>query len=183
VAGEPPPWRSQQPPGSPPPSARWTTPPPAPAPPPSWTPRAPKPHRRRAWIYLLIGSVVAVLGLGAASVTIWVQKIKPPIDAANKYLEDVVHGRYQSAHNQLCASERVDSSPRSLSRYFEALFLTTTGVEVQPFDVRLDGSRATVKADLNPDIRGGSSDIVHLRLHEIEGHWRPCGGNYGFVPR
>jgi hypothetical protein len=130
---------------------------------------------------LLVGAVVVILGLGMASGTIWARKIKPPIDAANEYLEDVVHGRYRSAYDQLCSSERVDSSPRSLGRYFQGLFFTTSGVEVSPFDVHLDGNQATVRADLNPDIQGGSGDIVHLRLRDIDGHWRPCGGSLGFV--
>ncbi len=123
------------------------------------------------------------MGLAIASGTIWAQKIKPPIDAANKYLQDVTHGRYGAAYNQLCASERVDASPQSLSRYFQDLFFTTSGVEVSPFDVHLDGGRATVKADLNPDINGGRSDFVHLRLRKIDGTWRPCGGQFGFVSK
>jgi len=123
------------------------------------------------------------VGLGVASGTIWIRKIKPPIDAANHYLHDVTRGQFDAAYSQLCASERVDASPRTVERYFQDLFFTTTGVEVSPFDVHLDGKRATVKADLNPDIKGGRSDFVHLQLREIDGKWRPCGGRFGFVSR
>jgi hypothetical protein len=165
--------------GQPPPSAPWTTPPP---PPPSWAPRAPKPHRRRVWIYLLVGSVVVILGLAVASGTIWVQKVKPPIDAANDYLRDISRGNYEAAFDQLCAPEKVDGSPQSLAETVDALVFSLSAYEVTPFDVRIDGNRATVKADLNPDTVGGTeSDNVRIRLQKIDGKWRPCGGQFGFV--
>ena len=48
--------------------------------------------------------------------------------------------------------------------------------------MRLDGSRATVKADLNPNNDGGNNaDVVRIRLQEINGKWRPCGGQFGFL--
>jgi hypothetical protein len=48
--------------------------------------------------------------------------------------------------------------------------------------VRLDGTRATVKANLNPDNVGGTeSGNVRIRLQKIDGDWRPCGGQFGFV--
>jgi hypothetical protein len=52
-------------------------------------PRPPRPRRRRVWIYLLVGAVVVIVGLAVASGTIWIQKVKPPIDAANDYLRDM----------------------------------------------------------------------------------------------
>ena len=162
----------------PPPSAPWTAPPP----PPSWAPRPPKPHRRRVWIYLLVGAVVVIVGLAVASGTIWIQKVKPPIDAANDYLRDISRGNYQAAFDQLCAQEKVDGSPRSLAQTVDALVFSLSDYEVTPFDVRIDGSRATVMADLNPDNVGGTeSDDVRIRLEKIDGTWRPCGGRYGFV--
>jgi hypothetical protein len=54
---------------------------------------------------------------------------------------------------------------------------------VSPFDVRRDGSRATVKVDLTPDTVGDSNRFVRLRMRKIAGEWRPCGGRYGFVER
>ena len=162
----------------PPPSAPWTAPPP----PPSWAPRPPKPHRRRVWIYLLVGAVVVIVGLAVASGTIWIQKVKPPIDAANDYLRDISRGNYQAAFDQLCAPEKVDGSPRSLAQTVDALVFSLSDYEVTPFDVRIDGSRATVKADLNPDNVGGTeSDNVHIRLQKRDGKWRPCGGQFGFL--
>ena len=162
----------------PPPSAPWAAPAP---PPPSWVPRPPRPHRRRVWIYLLVGAVVVIVGLAVASGTIWVQKVKPPIDAANDYLRDISHGRYQAAFAQLCAQERVDGSPRSLADTVHRIVVFgVDSYEVSPFDVHLDGNRATVKADLSPGIGSGDSGNVRIRLQKIDGRWRPCGGEFGF---
>ena len=161
----------------PPPSAPWTAPAP---PPPPLAPRQPRPHRRRVWIYLLVGAVVVILGLAVASGTIWVQKVRPPIDAANDYLRDISHHHYQAAFAQLCEQEQVDGSPRSLAATVERLTLFGVGnYEVSPFDVHIDGSRATVKADLNS---GDFSDRDKVRIHlqKIHGRWRPCGGQFGF---
>ena len=165
--------------GPPPPSAPWTAPPPSP---PSWAPRPPKPHRRRVWIYLLVGSVVVILGLAVASGTIWINKVKPPIDAANDYLRDISNGDYQAAFDQLCAQDKVDGSPQSLARTVDSFVFSFSDYDVTPFDVRLDGNHATVKADLNPSNDSGrNADVVRIRLQEINGKWRPCGGRFGFV--
>ena len=164
----------------PPPSARWTAPPPS-APP--VAARAPKPRRRRVWIYLLVGAVVVIVGLAVASGTMWIQKIKPPIDAANDYLRDISRGDYEAAFDQLCAQEQVDGSARSLERTVEELVVFgLDDYEVSPFEVHIDGSRATVEADLNADSFGRTdADVVRIRLEEIDGEWRPCGGRFGLV--
>lgn len=134
------------------------------------------------WIYLLVGAVVAIVGLAVASGTIWVQKVKPPIDAANDYLREISHGSYRAAFAQLCAQERVDGSPRSLSETVNRLVgFGLRDYEVSPFNVHIDGDRATVQADLNDSNFGGSStDTVRIRLEKIDGTWRPCGGQFGF---
>jgi hypothetical protein len=162
-----------------PPSAPWTAPPP---PPPAWTPQPPKPRRRRPWIYLLVGAVVVIVGLAVASGTIWIQKVKPPIDAANDYLRDIERGDYEAAFDQLCAAEKVDGSPSSLGETVDELvFFTLSDYEVTPFDVHLDGNRARVEADLNPGIGRSDNDIVDIHLRKIDGEWRPCGGRFGFA--
>ena len=128
-----------------------------------------------------MGAVVAIVGLAVASGTIWVEKVKPPIDAANDYLRDISHGRYQAAFAQLCAQERVDGSPRSLADTVHRIVVFgVDSYEVSPFDVHLDGNRATVKADLSPGIGSGDSGNVRIRLQKIDGRWRPCGGEFGF---
>jgi hypothetical protein len=165
--------------GQPPPSAPWTAPPPPPLP---SVPRPPRPRRRRVWIYLLVGAVVVIVGLAVASGTIWIQKVKPPIDAANDYLRDISRGDYQAAFGQLCAKERVDGSPRSLSDTVDRIVVFgVDDYEVSPFEVHIDGNRATVEADLSPGIGGGDSGNVRIRLEKIDGKWRPCGGQFGFV--
>jgi hypothetical protein len=161
----------------PPPSAPWTAPP---TPPPAWTPRPPKPRRRRPWIYLLVGALVAIVGLAVASGTIWITKLKPPIDAANDYLRDISRGDYEAAFDQLCEAEQVDGSPRSLRETINDLVFTLSDYEVTPFDVHIDGDRARVEADLNPNVGGTDADIVDIRLRKIDGDWRPCGGRFGF---
>ena len=165
--------------GQPPPSAPWTAPPPPPLP---WAPRPPRPRRRRVWIYLLVGAVVVIAGLAVASGTIWIQKVKPPIDAANDYLRDISRGNYEAAFDQLCASEKVDGSPRSLARTVDRLVIFgVSDYEVSPFDVHIDGDRARVKADLNASNSGSTdADTVRIRLERINGDWRPCGGRFGF---
>jgi hypothetical protein len=168
-----------QPPGTPPPpSAAWTARAPTV---PAWTPRAPKRHRRRWWIWLLVGAVGVIVALAVASGTLWVQKVKPPIDAANAYLRDLSHADYEAAFDRLCAADRVDASPESLARTADALRVNE--YEVSPFNVNLDGSSATVKADLNPGRTGDSHRFVRIRMRKIDGEWRPCGGRFGFVLR
>jgi hypothetical protein len=161
------------------PSAPWTTP----APPrlPAWTTGPPKRRRRRPWIWLLAGSVVAILGLAIASGTVWITKIVPPIDAANDYMDDLADRDYQSAFERLCPLERIDASPEGLAS--AVAFLDLDEYEVSPFDVDRDGSRATVKVDLTPDVGSEEDRFLRLRLQEIDGEWRPCGGQYGFVDR
>ena len=122
-----------------------------------------------------------ILGLAVASGTIWVQKVKPPIDAANDYLRDIRHGSYRAAFAQLCAQEQVDGSPRSLRNTVDRLVIFgVSDYEVSPFDVHIDGSRATVKADLNKTSTGTAGNTVRIRLEKIDGDWRPCGGQLGF---
>jgi hypothetical protein len=164
--------------GQPPPSAPRTAPPPPPLP---SAPRPPRPRRRRVWIYLLVGAVVVIVGLAIASGTIWIQKVKPPIDAANDYMRDFSNADYEAAFDRLCAAERVDASPGSLERLDDELLIDE--YEISPFDVNRDGSRATIKVDLDPSNDDDDGMIVRLQLREIDGDWRPCGGQFGFVSR
>lgn len=122
--------------------------------------------------------VVAIIGLAVASGTVWIAKLKPPIDAANDYLRDLSRSNYDSAFDQLCPEEQVDASPEGLADAVRALNINE--YEVTPFDVDRDGSNATVKVDLSPGDFGGTDRFVRLRLEEIDGEWRPCGPLYGF---
>jgi len=160
----------------PPPSAPWTASQP---PPPPWSPPTSPRRRRRLWIYLLAGAVGAIVGLAIVSGTLWITKVKPPVDAANDYMRDLSNGNYEAAFDQLCAAEHVDASPEGLARAVAPLRIDE--YDVDPFDVNRDGRRATVKVDLNPDTVGDNDKFVRLHLQEIDGEWRPCGGRYGFV--
>jgi hypothetical protein len=125
---------------------------------------------------------VVILGLAIASGTIWITKVKPPIDAANDYLRDLARGDYEAAFDQLCAAEKVDGSPRSLADVVDRIAIFgVSDYEVSPFDVHIDGSRATVEADLSPGVGGTDADIVDIRLRKLDGDWRPCGGRFGFA--
>jgi hypothetical protein len=161
----------------PPPSAPWTAPPQPP--PPAWSPPTSRRRRPRIWIYLLIGAVGVIVGLAIASGTLWVTKVKPPFDAANDYLRDLSNGNYEAAFDQLCPAEQVDASPEGLARAVAPLRIDE--YDVDPFDVKRDGSRATVEVDLNPDTVGDNDMFVRIRLREIDGEWQPCSGRYGFV--
>jgi hypothetical protein len=130
---------------------------------------------------VLVGVVVAIVGLAVASGTIWIQKVKPPVDAANDYMRDLSNADYEAAFDQLCAAEKVDASPEGLARTVAALNINE--YDVSPFDVRRDGSHTTVKVDLTPNTVGDADRFVRLRLRQIDGEWRPCGGRYGFVER
>jgi hypothetical protein len=123
--------------------------------------------------------VGAIVGLAIASGTLWATKVKPPIDAANDYLRDLSRGDYEAAFDRLCEAEQVDASPEGLARTVALLGIDE--YEVSPFDVNRDGSRATLKVDLNPDTIGDGDTFLRVRLREIDGEWRPCGGRYGFV--
>ena len=92
---------------------------------------------------------------------------------------DLSNGNYEAAFDQLCAAEQVDASPAGLARAVAPLRIDE--YDVDPFDVNRDGSRATVEVDLNPDTVGDNDKFVRIRLREIDGDWRPCGGRYGFV--
>jgi hypothetical protein len=125
---------------------------------------------------VLVGSVVLIVGLAVASATLWITKVKAPIDAANDYMRDLSDTDYEAAFDRLCPAERVDASPESLGRLDELLLIDE--YEVSPFDVNRDGDTATVEIELDPDTDG---DVARLRMREIDGEWRPCGGRFGFL--
>jgi hypothetical protein len=128
--------------------------------------------------------MAVIVLLGATGGALWVQKFKPPVDAANAYLRDLAHGDYESAFDRLCPEDRVDESPSSLQERVgrEPLLATLTRFEVNPFEVHINGSHATVRVDLRPD-ESKSNDVVELRLRKEHGEWRPCGGVFGFKPK
>jgi hypothetical protein len=94
-------------------------------------------------------------------------------------MRDLSNGNYEAAFDQLCPAEQVDASPEGLARAVAPLRIDE--YDVDAFDVNRDGSRATVEVDLDPDTVGDNDKFVRIRLREIDGDWRPCGGRYGFV--
>lgn len=161
------------------PPAGFPAPPPWSGPP---TGTEPRPRRRRRWPWVLGGVLVLIIGLGATGGTLFVQKIKPPIDATNAYLGDLANGDYQSAFDQLCEQSQADGSPELFESDVadDDALGALNSFEVDPFDVSLNGDRATVGVDLSSpgfDIE----DVLQLRLRKEGGEWRPCGGFYGFT--
>lgn len=143
-----------------------------PAPPP-WTGpptgTEPRPRRRRRWPWVLGGVLVLIIGLGATGGTLFVQKIKPVIDASNEFLGDLDRGNSSSAFDQLCARDREDLDEGRVER-FASLGLFED-YEINPFDVSINGDRATVGFD----VEGlGRDEKLELPLRKERGDWRPC---------
>lgn len=141
-----------------------------PAPPPSWSPSPtgaePRPRRRRRWPWLLGGVLVLIVGLGVTGGTVFVQKIKPVIDSANEFLGDLDQGNSSSAFDQLCARDREDLVEDDLVG-----LLSVDDFEVNPFDVSVNGDRATVGYDAEGL---GRDQKYELPLRKEGGTWRPC---------
>jgi hypothetical protein len=187
------------PPAAPPPAAPPPPPPPPPAAPPPAAPAgfpappawgAPPPpggavptaRRRRRWPWVLGALLAVIVALAVTGTLLFVQKIKPPIDAANDYLGELVDRDYEAAFDRLCEQDQADSSPESFERDMtgDNALDDIESFEVNPFDVDVDGDRATVAVDINsPDF--DIEDVLDLRLQKEDGDWRPCGGFYGFA--
>lgn len=119
---------------------------------------------------------VALGGTGAA---LFVQKIKPPLDAANDYLHDIATGDYTAAFERLCSAAQTDTSPSDLEEYVVRFIRSPfTSFDINFFDVNVHDDRATARVELSPGFRDLRS--VHLRLVKEGGRWRPCGGRFGF---
>lgn len=161
-----------------------TPPPPAPPPPPPVAPAGfPAPpaygtpfpsgattaptRRRRRWPWVLGALLAVIVVLGVTGAVLFVQKIKPPIDAANAFLSDVDDGDFAAAFDQVCARDQDlldEDDVGGVYRFFDDF-------EVNPFDVDVDGDRATVGFDAD----GLDSDEkLELPLREEDGEWRPC---------
>ncbi len=149
-----------------------TAPPP---PPPAWgtPPSAPgtRPRRRRRWPWVLGTVLGAIVILLATGIILFVTKIKPPIDAANAFLEEVEDRDFDRAFDRLCAGDDSRFSPESLEVLFEFGQLADD-YSVNPFGVDVDGSRATV--DFDSDGIDDEFDYIELPLRKEDGTWRVC---------
>ena len=156
----PPPPSPSAPAGFPAPPA-WGTPVPASAP-------TPSPRRRKRWPWVLGGLLALIVVLGTTGAVLFVEKIKPPIDATNRYLSDVEDRDFAAAFSQLCAR---DQDLLSEDDILTVGFGSFSGFEVNPFDVDVDGSRATVGLDAD---ELDSDEKLELPLRKEDGDWRPC---------
>jgi hypothetical protein len=172
------------PPASPPPAPPPSAPPPPspPAPggfpaPPAWgapfpasgTP--PPARRRRRWPWVLGGLLALIVVLGTTGTVLFVEKIKPPIDATNDFLADVENGNFERAFDQLCARDHDVFDAEELGLLFGFGGGILDGFEVNPFDVHVDGDRARVSFDAEGS---DGDDYFELPLRKEGGEWRPC---------
>jgi hypothetical protein len=138
-----------------------------------------RPRRRRRWPWVLGGLLATIVVLTVTGIVLFVQKIKPPIDATNDFLAALDTREFDDAYSQMCDRARRELTPDDLqSLYFGPENIA--GYEVNPFDVDIDGSRATVGFDT--DVLDDDQKF-ELRLRKENGDWRPCEtdpGLFGF---
>jgi hypothetical protein len=126
-------------------------------------------RRRRRWPWVLGVLLAAIVALGVTGTVLFVQKIKPPIDAANQFLGDLERRSFDAAFAQLCTRDREEFSVDDIGTLFAVGFLDD--YEVNPFDVDVDGDRARVSFDAEGT---GDNDYFELPLRKEAGEWRPC---------
>jgi len=167
----------------------WAAPtPPPPAPPPAAPAGFPAPpaygtpfgsgttgstRRRRRWPWVLGALLAAIVVLGVAGTVLFVQKIKPPIDAANEFLSDVDDDDLAAAFEQMCARDQDLLSEDDIG----GIYGFFDDFEVNPFDVDVDGDRATVGFDADGL---DSGEKLELPLRKEDGEWRPCLSDLDF---
>jgi hypothetical protein len=130
-------------------------------------------RRRRRWPWVLGALLAAIVVLGVTGTVLFVQKIKPPIDAANEFLSDVDDGDSSAAFDQVCSRDRDLLSEEDVV----AIFTLYDDFEVNPFDVDIDGDRATVGVDADGL---DSGEKLELPLRKEGGDWRPCLSDIDF---
>jgi hypothetical protein len=114
----------------------------------------------------MLGSIV-VLAIGGS--VLFVTKVKPPIDATNDFLAAIEADDFDTAHDELCSVDQDEFTPESLETLFGLGFLDD--YSVNPFDVDLDGDRATVSFDADGT---GETDYFEITLRKEDGDWRVC---------
>ena len=130
-------------------------------------------RRRRRWPWVLGALLAAIVVLGVTGTVLFVQKIKPPIDAANEFLSDVDDGNFGAAFDQVCAGDQDVLDEEDVGRVYGFF----DDFEVNPFDVDVDGDRATVGFDADGL---DSGEKLELPLRKEDGEWRPCLTDLGF---
>ncbi|MGH8986194.1 MAG: hypothetical protein ACRDY6_20310, partial [Acidimicrobiia bacterium] len=124
-------------------------------------------RRRRRWPWVLGALLSTIVILGVSGTVLFVQKIKPPIDAANAFLGDVDDGDFAAAFDQVCARDQDLLDEEDVGGVYSFF----DDFEINPFDVDIDGDRATVGFDAD----GLDSDEkLELPLRKEDGEWRPC---------
>jgi hypothetical protein len=149
----------------PPPSAEWGAPTP---------PDRPRPRRRRRWPWLLGGVLALVAILITTAIVLYVVKIKPPVDAANDFLEDIEDRNFDRAFDRLCAADQDQITPEGLQTAF-GFGRVADDYSVNFLGVDIDGSRATVEFD--SDGVGDDFDYYELPLRKEDGDWHVCLSN------
>ena len=131
-------------------------------------------RRRRRWPWVLGGVLALVVILIAVGITLFTVKIKPPIDAANDFLEEIEERNFEQAFDQLCSADQNELSAEVLESAF-AFGQIADDYNVNFFGVDIDGDRATV--DFDSDAVGDDFDYYELPLRKEDGDWRVCLSN------
>jgi hypothetical protein len=132
--------------------------------------RPPKPKRTqpRLWPWLLLVSIIFLIGVGVFT-SLTISRARGPIDATNQFIARLDNGELREAYDLLCAQTRVDISfsefQSDMARSTEIADYTMTSIS---------------GAFRNPALIAGSIKIddtprnVGFRLRQENGQWRVC---------
>ncbi len=136
----------------------------------AWEPPRVPLRRSYRWLWVLLGTLLALFALITVIVVWAVIAIRPPVNAMNDYLAAVKHGDNAAAYNMLCRSEQAStpaaSFPAAIAPFARSLHRYSVW-SFSPFGAKRrveyrvtssDGSRTTYRATM-----------VHER-----GAWRVC---------
>ncbi|HUF84637.1 MAG TPA: hypothetical protein VMQ81_08620 [Acidimicrobiia bacterium] len=118
----------------------------------------------------MLGAVLgAIVILAISGTVLFIQKIKPPIDAANEFLAAIEADEFDAAFDGLCSADQDAFTADELEVLFGLGFLDD--YSVNPFDVDVDGDRAKVSFNAEGT---GDDDYFEVPVRKEDGDWRVC---------
>jgi hypothetical protein len=120
----------------------------------------------------VLGAVLgAIVILAISSTVLFIQKVKPPIDAANEFLAAVESDDFDAALDGLCAADQDAFTADELETLFGLAGGFLDDYDVNPFDVDVDGDKAKVSFNAEGT---GDEDYFEIPLRKEDGDWRVC---------
>jgi hypothetical protein len=116
----------------------------------------------------VLGLIVILL---VGGIVLFVTKLKPPIDAANAFLEEIDDRDFRGAIDEMCSADQDSFTTEDLQLVF-AFGRLAEDYSVNFFGVDVDGSTATV--DFDSDAVDGDFDYYELPLRKEDGDWHVC---------